>query len=158
MINVGSYFLDQASVDAARENLERIRPEYERVKQEHAGDPKARDEAIGKLLKSLPRRRTTWTRAVDHIEHVIQVAGPEAVGLGTDFDGIQDPPEGLEDVSMLPRITEELLRRGHSEKVVRGVLGLNFLRFFERVEAVSASLKREPPSTLAIAASPEPSP
>jgi membrane dipeptidase len=73
------------------------------------------------------------------------------VGLGTDFDGIQDPPEGLDDVSMLPRITEELLRRGHSEATVRGVLGLNFLRFFEKVEAVAASLRSEPVSTATIA-------
>jgi membrane dipeptidase len=75
------------------------------------------------------------------------VAGPGAVGLGTDFDGIPDPPEGLDDVSMLPRLTAELLRRGHGESVVRGVLGENFLRFFEKALAVSTALAAEPPST-----------
>jgi membrane dipeptidase len=84
---------------------------------------------------------------VDHIEHVIKLAGPDAVGLGTDFDGIPDPPAGLEDVSKLPRITQELLRRGHSEDVVRKVLGENFLRFFAKVEDVSRSLAEEPPTT-----------
>jgi len=64
-----------------------------------------------------------------------------------DFDGIPDPPAGLEDVSKLPRITEELLRRGHSEEEVRKVLGENFLRFFARVEEVSRSLAAEPPAT-----------
>jgi membrane dipeptidase len=78
---------------------------------------------------------------------VIKIAGPDAVGLGTDFDGIGDPPEGLEDVSKLPKITEELLRRGYSEEVVRKVLGENFLRFFARVEEVARSLSSEPPST-----------
>jgi len=147
MINIGSYFLDQATVDAARADRERIRPEYLRIRTEMAADPKARDAAIGDLLKTVPRQRTSWTRAVDHIEHVIAVAGPGAVGLGTDFDGVEDPPVGLDDVSHLPRLTAELLRRGHGEKTVRGILGENFLRFFEKALAVSASLAAEPPST-----------
>jgi membrane dipeptidase len=149
MINIGSYFLDQAIIDARRRDLEAIRPEYERIKAEHAGDPQKRDQAIGDLFDTLERRVTTWTKAVDHIEHVIKVAGPNAVGLGTDFDGIRDPPEGLEDVSRLPRITEELLRRGHAEPVVRGVLGENFLRFLARVEETAQRLSAEPPSTAA---------
>ena len=66
--------------------------------------------------------------------------GPGAVGLGTDFDGIEDPPNGLEDVSKLPRLTEELLRRGHSDDEVRGVLGENFLKFWDRVEAARAAM------------------
>jgi membrane dipeptidase len=151
MINIGSYFLDQATVDASRADMARILPEYLRIKTEMAADPKARDAAIWKLLGTAPRHRTAWTRAVDHIEHVIAVAGPGAVGLGTDFDGVEDPPEGLDDVSMLPRITGELLRRGESEETVRGVLGENFLRFFEKALAVSASLAAEPPSTVAYA-------
>ena len=74
------------------------------------------------------------------------VDGRGVVGLGTDFDGISDPREGFEDVSRYPRITEELLRRGHPEEVVRKVLGENFLRFFTRVEIVSHSLAAEPAS------------
>jgi membrane dipeptidase len=137
MINIGSYFVDQKVVDASRADLLAVRPEYERVKAEHAGDPAKRWEAVGALLDGLPHHRTDWPKAVDHIEHVIKVAGPDAVGLGTDFDGIRDPPEGLEDVSRLPVITRELLRRGHSEGVVRKVLGENFLGFFGRVEEVA---------------------
>lgn len=147
MINIGSYFLDPESVAASKAELAKIRPEYDRIKKELAGDVKARDEAIGKLLKPLPRRRTQWTKAIDHIEHVMKVGGAGAVGLGTDFDGIQDPPEGLDDVSMLPKITAELLRRGHSEAEVRGVLGENFLRFFGKVEETAARLRAEAPST-----------
>jgi membrane dipeptidase len=147
MVNIGSYFLDQASVDAYRADEAAARPEYERIKKEFASDPAKRDEAVGRLLRSLPKHRTVWTRAVDHLEHVLRVGGPGAAGLGTDFDGIEDPPEGLEDVSRLPKITEELLRRGHPEEVVRGVLGENFLRFFARVEEVARSLASEPPAT-----------
>ena len=147
MINVSSYFVDPDVVAAMKTEREKVAPEYLRIKQEMASDPKKRDEAITALFNALPRHRTTWTKVIDHIEHVIEVAGPEAVGLGTDFDGIEDPPEGLEDVSKLPVITAELLRRGHSEKVVEGVLGENFLRFFRRVEGPSRKLAAEPPST-----------
>src|SRR5256712_12003762 len=146
MINVSSYFIDPKVVEADRAERQKLAPDYLRIKQDLASDPKKRDEAIGKLFDTAPRHRSEWTRVVDHIEHVIEVAGPAAVGLGTDFDGIEDPPEGLEDVSKLPVITAELLRRGYSEEGVRGVLGENFLRFFARVEEGSRGLADEPPS------------
>jgi membrane dipeptidase len=154
MINFGSWFLDQAVVDQSRADLERIKPEYLRLKQELAGDPKKRDAATEALMKTLPRHRTAWTKVVDHIEHVIQVAGPDAVGIGSDFDGIEDPPEGLDDVSMLPKIGEELLRRGRTPEQVRKVLGENFLAFFAKVEAESRVLAAEPPATDTIPAEP----
>ncbi len=152
MVNVSSYFVDPAVVDAMKAERAKIAPDYLKIKQDLASDPKKRDEAINTLFDRLPRARASWTKVVDHIEHVIQVAGPQAVGLGTDFDGIQDPPEGLDDVSMLPRLTAELLRRGHSEKVVEGVLGENFLRFFRRVEETSRSLAGESSSTATLPA------
>jgi membrane dipeptidase len=155
MINVSSTFLDQANVDAVKSAMDRIRPEYLRLKEQYKDDPKRRQEEIDTLLKTIPERRATdWTKAVDHIEHVIRLAGPDAVGLGTDFDGIPDPPAGLEDVSKLLKITEELLRRGHSEEEVRKVLGENFLRFFAKVEEVSRSLSSEPPSLAALPPAP----
>jgi len=150
MINFSSYFLDQKVVDASHADAAKIRPEYERLKEQFADNPKQRNEAIEKLLGKLPFYKTSWTTVIDHIEHVIKVAGPDAVGLGTDFDGIDDPPEGLEDVSKLPRITEELLRRGYSEDVVRKILGENFLGFFSRVENVGKSLSSESPATARI--------
>jgi membrane dipeptidase len=152
MINVSSYFVDSAIVDAMKAERAKLLPEYLKIKQDLASDPKKRDEAISKLFDTLPRPRASWTKVVDHIEHAIQVAGPQAVGLGTDFDGIEDPPEGLDDVSMLPRLTAELLRRGHSEKIVEGVLGENFLRFFRRVEETSRALAGESPSTATLPA------
>ena len=79
------------------------------------------------------------------------MAGPDAVGLGSDFDGISDTPEGLEDVSKLQVITEELIRRGRTGEEVRKVLGENFLRAFAKVEEVSRSLSHQPPSTATLA-------
>ena len=85
---------------------------------------------------------TTLSRYVDHLEHALKLA-PGAVGLGTDFDGIDDPPRDFADVSYFPKLAEELLRRGHSDAEVRGVLGENFLAYLSRVErATSAPLEQ----------------
>lgn len=74
---------------------------------------------------------------VDHIEHVAQVAGVDHVGLGSDFDGVDMLPEGLEDVSCYPNITAELLRRGWQERDIRKVLGDNILRVMGTVAAAA---------------------
>jgi len=80
---------------------------------------------------------TTLSRYVDHLEHAMKLA-PGAIGLGTDFDGIDDPPRDFADVSYMPKLAEELLRRGHSDAEVRGVLGENFLAYLGRVESASS--------------------
>lgn len=71
---------------------------------------------------------------VDHIEHIIKVAGVDHVGIGSDFDGVPTLPTQLEDVSRYPLITQELLNRGHSAVDVRKVLGGNVLRALEGAE------------------------
>ncbi|MCU1282093.1 MAG: hypothetical protein JWM53_5639 [bacterium] len=81
--------------------------------------------------------QTTLGRYVDHLEHAMKLA-PGAIGLGTDFDGIDDPPKDFADVSYFPKLAEELLRRGHSDEEVRGVLGENFLAYLSRVESASS--------------------
>jgi len=69
---------------------------------------------------------------VDHIDHVVALVGPDHVGLGSDFDGIPSTPVGLEDVTMMPRITSELLRRGYGEDDIRKILGGNHLRLIKQ--------------------------
>ncbi len=71
----------------------------------------------------------------DHIEHIVSVAGIDHVGLGSDFDGISVVPEGLEDVSRFPEVTEELVRRGYTEGQIRKILGENVLRVLAAAEA-----------------------
>ncbi len=144
MVNFSSTFLDQKVLDAFVAARAALAPEIAALREKLKDDPRKRDAAIADLIDEIPRRHAPWTAAVDHIEHVLKVGGPEAAGLGTDFDGIENPPDGLEDVSMLPKITEELLRRGYSERVVRGVLGENFLEFWARAEAARAAM---PPRT-----------
>lgn len=67
-------------------------------------------------------------RVLDHIDHVVKLVGADHVGLGSDYDGIDSAPAGLEDVSRLPNITRGLLRRGYSERDIKKILGGNFLR------------------------------
>lgn len=70
---------------------------------------------------------------VDHIDHIVDLVGPEHVGLGSDFDGIPSTPAGLEDASRMPAVTEELVRREYSEDYIRLILGGNHLRLIKKV-------------------------
>ncbi|MDX1531579.1 MAG: dipeptidase [Rhodothermales bacterium] len=76
-----------------------------------------------------------------HVEHAIEVAGIDHVGLGSDFDGVPSLPAGMEDATRLPWITYELLRRGYSEADVRKVLGGNALRVLREAERVAARMQ-----------------
>ncbi len=75
----------------------------------------------------------TVAALVDQIEALMDLCGPHGAGLGADFYGTRPAPAEVQTVADFPRITEELLRRGHSDHVVRGVLGENFLRLYEQV-------------------------
>jgi len=70
---------------------------------------------------------------VNHIDHIVKVVGINHVGLGSDFDGIGQPPTGLEDVSKVPNITRVLVKRGYSDEDIKKILGGNFLRVFKQV-------------------------
>lgn len=74
---------------------------------------------------------------LDHIDHAVAVAGIDHVGLGSDFDGTLFLPEGAEDVSKFPRITEGLLDRGYAPAEIHKILGENMLRVLERAEAAA---------------------
>ena len=69
----------------------------------------------------------------DHIDHAVKVGGIEHVGIGTDFDGIEVAPKGLENVSKLPVLFDELRKRGYSDDAVEKIAGGNFLRVWNDV-------------------------
>lgn len=77
---------------------------------------------------------------IDHIDHIVQVAGIEYAGLGSDFDGGVSFPADLKDVDDLPNIPVELVRRGYSDGDIRKILGGNVLRVLAEVERVAAKL------------------
>jgi membrane dipeptidase len=72
-------------------------------------------------------------RLLDHIDHIVNLVGPDHVGLGSDYDGIPSTPEGLEDVTTFPRITQALLDRGYTDTDILKILGGNFLRVLRNV-------------------------
>jgi membrane dipeptidase len=78
----------------------------------------------------------------DHIDHVRKVAGIDHVGIGSDFEGFDGAPDGLEDVSCYPALLAELMRRGYTGEEIKKLAGLNLLRVFREVEKVSTQLKR----------------
>ncbi len=83
--------------------------------------------------------RVDFSKIIEHIDHAVKVAGVEHVGLGSDFDGA-NMPYGMEDATKLPKITESLLKKGHSEGDVKKILGENTLRVMTEVERVSREL------------------
>jgi membrane dipeptidase len=75
----------------------------------------------------------TLDRVIAHIEHMVDVMGPDHIALGSDFDGISQVPAGLEDVSRMPNVTQALLARGYSVPDISKILGANALRLFKQV-------------------------
>jgi membrane dipeptidase len=98
------------------------------------------DRLLRELMSTGILPPVSWTSIVDHLEHVVRVAGINHVGLGSDFDGATTPL-GMDDVTRLPRITEELLRRGYSSEAVRKIVGGNILRVMGEVQAVGRRLR-----------------
>jgi membrane dipeptidase len=80
----------------------------------------------------------TLEDAVRHIRHVAKIAGIDAVGIGSDYDGVGCTPVGLEDVSKFPALTRALLEDGFSEADIRKIYGENLLRMMRQVEAARA--------------------
>ncbi len=104
-------------------------------------------EDSGAAARKGPRPRVGINNVADHIDHVRKVAGVNHVGIGSDFDGITETPEGLEDVSTFPALFAELARRGWTEAGLRKLAGENVLRVLAQAERVAAKLKKErPPS------------
>ena len=83
-------------------------------------------------LNAVPR--PSYKKIVDHIDHVVRLVGFRHVGLGSDFDGIETCPDGLEDISRMQKIIIELRKRGYSEYEIRHIAGGNFLRVMEQVQ------------------------
>ena len=91
------------------------------------------------MTKDLPA--PSYTAIADHIDHAVKVGGIDHVGLGSDFDGIDTPPRGMEDVSKIPDLVRELARRGYSEEDLEKILGGNVLRVMRQVEQVARQMQ-----------------
>jgi membrane dipeptidase len=101
---------------------------------ELSNDEKAVEAAMKRWRQEHPIMPGTVHTVVDHIDHIVQVAGIDHVGLGSDYDGVSMTPLQLEDVSCYPYITQELLNRGYQEADIRKILGGNSLRALREAE------------------------
>jgi membrane dipeptidase len=138
-INFYSPYLDQTYAEARRKTSEQRRAEMRAARQQFAQDRQRLAQEIDKIDARYEAQLPvpSFTRIADHIDHAVQVGGVEHVGLGSDFDGIDSKPRGMEDVSKLPNLVRELARRGYSETDLERILGGNLLRVMRQVEEVS---------------------
>jgi membrane dipeptidase len=142
-VNFYSVFVDTNTVSpqsTARD--ERLKAQQAAIDKKYKDDPERRAEESDKLEAANPLPPLPISKLIDHIDHIVKVAGIDHVGIGADFDGANDMPEGAQDVSMLPNITYELLKRGYSERDIRKILGENLLRAFAEAERVARSMSR----------------
>lgn len=86
--------------------------------------------------KMFALKTPSYKLLVDHIEHAVKLVGAEHVGIGSDFDGIETCPNGLEDISKIEILTSEMRKRGFSDEEIKQILGENFLRVLEKVESM----------------------
>jgi membrane dipeptidase len=115
----------------------------------YIGQPERAKAALTAWEQQHPRPATTLAQVADHIDHIRQVAGIDHVGLGSDFDGIEDAPVGLEGPNRYPALLEELMRRGWSDADIAKLAGENLLRVWAAAEKVSLRLRAaRPASTL----------
>jgi membrane dipeptidase len=142
-VNFYSVFVDTATVTPQNEERNRLqKAKQDALNEKYKDDPERLAEESDKLDASMPQPPLPLSKLIDHIDHIVKIAGINHVGLGADFDGAADFPEGAQDVSMLPNITYELLKRGYSEQDIRKILGENFLRVFAEAERVSRGMSK----------------
>jgi len=143
-INFYSGFLSQAYADAYKKIAKQVEAEIAAARARYAQQGKQlpyfeETKIQQRMIKDLPV--PSYTAIADHIDHAVRVGGIEHVGLGSDFDGIDSAPKGMEDVSKLPDLVRELARRGYSEQDLKKILGGNLLRVMRQVEGVSQEMR-----------------
>ncbi len=151
MVNFGKSFVNTKYVKPSAE----VQARMDEIRNQYSGDPTTMRAKLRELQGPSPR--VTLDMLIDHFAHIAKVAGVDHVGIGSDFDGVGGQlPESMGDISKLPAITYELLKRGYSDADVKKVLGENFLRTMAEVERVAQKLQASgmKPSMARISATP----
>jgi membrane dipeptidase len=146
-INYEKSFIDQAYKDALDKQSGGVVELIDQLKKQ-CGDDEA---CLGKKMAEQEKQATaegklphvSLGRIVEHIDHAVKLVGADHVGLGSDFDGAS-MPDGMEDVTHLPQITDALLKKGYSEADIRKILGENTLRVLAAAERVSREMQSAP--------------
>ncbi|MGH9754301.1 MAG: dipeptidase [Blastocatellia bacterium] len=136
MVNFGKSFVNTKYVKPSPE----IQAKMDEIRNQYSGDRTTMRAKLRELQGPPPH--VTLDMLIDHFVHIAKVAGVDHVGIGSDFDGVGGQlPEDMEEVSKLPAITYELLKRGYSDIDVKKILGENFLRTMAEVERVAKRLQ-----------------
>lgn len=146
-INYEKSFIDQAYKDAYDKETGGVVSHLGELTSHCRNDEACIAREMAAMQKKLTAEgklpHVSWTRIIDHIDHAVKLVGADHVGLGSDFDGA-DMPEGMEDCSKLPRITQALIDKGYSDSDIRKILGENTLRLLEQAEQVSRQMQAAP--------------
>ncbi len=141
-INYERSFIDQAYKDAYEKEtggvVSRMADLAKNCNNDEACILREASQLTKKLVAEGKLPHVSWQRIIDNIDNAVKLVGADHVGLGSDFDGA-DMPEGMEDCSKLPQITQALLDKGYSDSAIRKILGGNTLRLLEQAERVSRS-------------------
>ena len=147
MVNFNCGFLSN-EYNAAEKKLMETDHSVEDLKKQMA-EPGSKitetDVQKAEIARASKLQRPPLSALIDHIDHMVKVAGIDHVGLGSDFDGVDCTPEGIDSAADLPKITQALFERGYNAEQLKKILGGNLLRVFSEVERTSAALKAEAP-------------
>ena len=140
MVNFWSMFLSNEYGAAAKKWFEKNGKAFAELRARYRDDIVSFKDALEKLrAQGEPMPKVPFSVLIDHIDHMVKIAGVDHVGIGSDFDGVDDLPEGLTGIDGLPKITLELVKRGYKDEDILKILGGNFLRVLESAEAYSRS-------------------
>jgi len=134
MANSYPAFIGTQASQADRLRFKEVREELLAMEEAYMADPRTHSKTHARLFADRPLPEVPLSVYVDHLIHLIDLAGEEHVGIGSDFDGICDVLAGFEDVSRFPNLTAALLERGVDKAGVKLILGENFLRVLKRAE------------------------
>lgn len=140
MINFYAGFLDNDWREKSDKAYAEIAPLREEIKKKYENNKEAYYKEMFEIWQKYSPPPPKIDKLIEHIEHIIKIAGIDYVGIGSDFEGAGTFMDGLKDVSELPNLTYELLKRGYSKKDVEKILGLNFLRVLKDTEEVSQKI------------------
>ncbi len=131
-INFGGGFLSQKEADITMRDINRIGSSEPNLTGKELDDYTTKMHIHDNWAHPKPTT-ATLEDAVEHIDHVVKIAGIDHVGIGSDFDGIAEVPRGLEDESKMPALTAALLKKGYSEGDIKKIMGGNTLRVMREV-------------------------
>ena len=137
---LNSYIREQPENPEREEALKKLREKYNNFEDLSKEQRAEASKAWGQIYKDFPPLPANISSAVDHIDHIVKVAGIDHVGVGTDFDG-GGGIDGFFDISEAGNLTYELVKRGYSKKDIEKIWGGNFMRVFKQVEKYAKQIQ-----------------